>query len=301
MALRSGMIGCSHLLRRAGDHFVGKRSRQICEFWCSTLQIEGAVCCRLAHSARYHLGCIMWAASCGGRCMRAIGHREARIGTARACVVRERALSAVPRLALRVSTLMRVSTLICAGLLVVTGDVATRSSAVARDYSLHMLAHVASRCTLHRTASYVVPVSAGAEQYASSASAAGVRIACNVPYQIQFSRNMRPVNGELGPVAARTDAVDSFDLAVVMPGLDGEISGRCSSEELAQESGGCAPASSNGDAQRLAPVGIARIAMFQPEQQMFDFPFAYMPSIAPGQAGSPARQTHLRVVLSASY
>lgn len=227
--------------------------------------------------------------------MRAIGHREARIGTARACVVRERALSAVARPALRVSTL------ICVGLLVVTGEVATRSSAVARDYSLHMLAHVASRCTLHRTASYVVPGSAGAEQFASSASAAGVRIACNVPYQIQFSRNMRPVNVELGLVAARTDAVDSFDLAVVMPGLDGEIAGRCSSEQLAQESGGCAPASSNGDAQRLAPVGIARFAMFQPEQQMFDFPVAYMPSIAPGQAGSPARQTHLRVVLSASY
>ena len=79
------------------------------------------------------------------------------------------------------------------------------SSAVAADHTLHMLAHVAPRCTVHGATPHVAlafaPDGAGAPHRGLRGDG-GFRIACNVPYAFDFRFVRRHGSvGRLTPLA----------------------------------------------------------------------------------------------------
>lgn len=188
------------------------------------------------------------------------------------------------------------------------------SPAMARDYSLHMLVHVPTRCTIHRTQRLIEPVFSHPDEGARVAPSAdaSIRITCNVPYHMQFNRIGRRASLELGPQASRRDG-DQFDLAVTLPGRDETLQGSCSFADLDEHEGGCVPILSSGGARRAAAVDVARIALIAQHQPMAavvtDVPASSVmttalaaQALAVQEGVSVTRpQRHLKVLVCARY
>lgn len=154
-----------------------------------------------------------------------------------------------------------------------TGSCLVAAPAEARDYTLHMLAHVPTRCTIHSTRHAIVPVVIREADDAAVALAGdpGVRISCNVPYAMYVHRTARRANVWLDPVAMRP-AAPALGLAVTLPGAEGPLRGHCSADDLAESGGGCTPMPADRGPWRGAPAGLARFALVAATDTVSDVP-----------------------------